>query len=90
MAGEAHSTPVLASWIKAGGRAAERARFYRVRPREELYDLKNDPLELDNLAGRSEFSEMRRQLRTRLHAWMKQQGDEGIATEMLVKAHRRK
>ena len=90
MAGDAHSTPVLASWIEAGGRAAERARFYRVRPREELYDLKNDPLELDNLAGRSEFSEMRRQLRTRLHAWMKQQGDEGIATEMLVKAHRRK
>ena len=82
LAWDDHTSPVLASWKALGGRAAERARFYRHRPAEELYDLASDPYELTNLAGRPELSGQREELRGRLKAWMRQQGDEGMPTEM--------
>jgi N-sulfoglucosamine sulfohydrolase len=39
------------------------------RPREELYDLRDDPNELKNLAGDAEQAEVLRDLRARLKAW---------------------
>ena len=41
-------------WValaKLDGTAAEQVRAYHQRPAEELYDLKNDPDELHNLAA---------------------------------------
>ena len=51
------------------------------RPAEELYDLAADPLERRNLAGVPELAAVQRRLSGALDAWMRQQGDEGMATE---------
>ncbi|HUT32984.1 MAG TPA: sulfatase [Planctomycetota bacterium] len=40
------------------------------RPAEELYDLKKDPAELDNVADRPEYAEAKKRLRTQLDQWM--------------------
>ncbi|MFP4055385.1 MAG: sulfatase [Candidatus Brocadiia bacterium] len=56
-------------------RAARRVRLYQHRPREELYDLKDDPYELHNLADRPALRPLMDGLRRKLADWMKQQGD---------------
>lgn len=55
---------------------------YKNRPYEELYDLENDPYEMNNLANNKELKEVKLKLRTELENWMKQQGDLGVGTEM--------
>jgi uncharacterized sulfatase len=78
----------IKSWRKLGETdpaAAERARFYQHRPGEELYDLQADPWELKNLAGDEKLAPIKAQLREKLLDWMKQQGDQGIDTEMKAK-----
>ena len=45
---------------------------YIFRPAEELYDLENDPLEVNNLAGDKAFALVLLELRTRLEAWQKE------------------
>ncbi|MCS7015810.1 MAG: sulfatase, partial [Gemmatales bacterium] len=45
------------------------------RPAEELYDLKNDPHQMHNVADKPEYAEVKRELAQRLHAWMKATGD---------------
>lgn len=73
------------SWVekaKTDAKAAKLVEMYQHRPAEELYDVVKDPYELDNLAGRAEYRALMDSMRKRLKAWMKQQGDEGIETEM--------
>lgn len=41
----------------------------------ELYDLQNDSNEFENLASKPEFAQVRRELDTTLHAWMRETGD---------------
>lgn len=55
---------------------------YQHRPAEELYDCESDPWNRTNLIGEESLAAVREELRGRLDAWMKQQGDEGQATEM--------
>ena len=43
--------------------------FVRPRPSEELYDLENDPFELQNLAGVRKYEAVLRQMREALGAW---------------------
>jgi uncharacterized sulfatase len=72
------------SWRrKAATNAAAAAvvQRYHKRPAEELYDLKNDPHELRNLAAMPEQAGRLAQFRTELDAWMKANGDEGLPTE---------
>ena len=72
------------SWRrKAATNAAAAAvvQRYHQRPAEELYDLKNDPHELRNLAAMPEQAGRLAQFRTELDAWMKSNGDEGLPTE---------
>jgi N-sulfoglucosamine sulfohydrolase len=80
------------SWIekaKAGdAHALAMTRKYQHRPAEELYDVENDPHCLNNLIGDPKFAELKADLSTRLDAWMKSQGDKGVATES--QAHTRK
>lgn len=45
------------------------------RPAEELYDLRQDPHQLVNVAGRAEYAEVQRRLRTRLEQWMRETSD---------------
>lgn len=47
------------------------------RPKEELYDLKNDPYEMKNLAENSSFQSDKVRLSKALDDWMKQTNDDG-------------
>ncbi len=54
------------------------------RPPEELYDLKNDPYEINNLADHPEYQEILKKLR-RIHLdWMKQTRDLGLIPEPIL------
>jgi len=46
-----------------------------MRPEEELYDLKKDTWQLDNVAGKSEYAAARKKMRAMLDKWMKNTGD---------------
>ena len=48
---------------------------YHARPKEELYDLRKDPREQENLAAETAHGERLRQFRDELETWMKTQGD---------------
>lgn len=82
-------SPIWASWIKAAeagdAHATDRLGLYQYRPAVEFYDLKDDPHELSNLAKHEGLQPIIASLRDQLDAWMKQQGDEGMKTEMLAK-----
>ncbi|WP_425618681.1 sulfatase [Anatilimnocola sp. NA78] len=72
------------SWVekaKTDPAAAAIVRRYHTRPAEELYDLTADPWELNNLAADTKHSDKLKSLGTALDAWMKEQGDDGLATE---------
>jgi uncharacterized sulfatase len=73
------------SWKRLADAGDEAAREqydrYQVRPEFELYDLTQDPYEMTNLAEDPEYASTIAELKRELEAWMKQQGDEGAATE---------
>jgi N-sulfoglucosamine sulfohydrolase len=72
------------AWIeraRTDARAAAIVERYRRRPAEELYDLRNDPLEQHNVATDPAQHRRLSQLRAQLASWMAQQGDRGRATE---------
>ncbi len=61
------------------------ARFYQpTRPPEELYDLENDPFEINNLAGDPASSEVLSNLRERLYEWMDETNDPVLIPEPLL------
>ena len=45
------------------------------RPEEELYDLRKDPWQLENVAGKPEYEKARKDMRARLDKWMKETND---------------
>ena len=51
------------------------------RPTEELYDLRTDPHEVNNLATDNSFDEVRKDLSTKLDAWIESTGDMGETPE---------
>ena len=53
----------------------QRLYFQNPRPVVELYDLRNDPLELNNLAGKKSVADMERTLREKLESWMIREHD---------------
>ena len=59
-----------------------RASFYLKRPQEELYDIEQDPYNLKNIASDPQYSAVKSELKEKLKAFMHQQGDQGIETEM--------
>lgn len=83
--------PILKSWRRAGEQgdafAAQQAARYTHRPSLELYDLRTDPWELTNVADQTANDAIVKRLRAQLDAWMKQQGDEGDATERAATDH---
>ncbi len=52
------------------------------KPLEELYDYKNDPYEMNNLANNPQYNNKLTELRTAHMAWMKQYGDMAEIPEM--------
>lgn len=59
----------------------ERVKRYHYRPSEELYDLKADPYEMNNLASDPAQATRLAMMRGKLDAWMKREGDQGLASE---------
>ena len=85
-----HENELLKSWqddAENDAALAARVEWLFRRPAEELYDLRDDPHEMTNLADQAEYHGIKSRLRAELDAWMKQQGDEGLATEL--RAHAR-
>jgi len=73
-----HHLPHWDSWVekaKTDSRAKAIVERYQHRPREELYDIINDPFEMNNLAGDPEQEDLLKSLRKQLAAWCKTQGD---------------
>jgi len=73
-----HYLPHWDSWVKAAktdAKAREIVRRYQRRPKEELYDLKADPFEMNNLAGDPEQATVLKSLRKQLAQWCKTQND---------------
>jgi uncharacterized sulfatase len=78
-------TGLLQTWIRLGetdAAIAARARAYQYRPAEELYDVVRDPYELTNLTDDPAYATIKQELGEQLRVWMRQQGDEGNATEL--------
>ncbi|MFP6762404.1 MAG: sulfatase, partial [Planctomycetaceae bacterium] len=76
--------PIFASWKHvATPFARSRVQRYSRRPTHELFDLKQDPWCLTNLADTENptTDAVRSRLSRRMNAWMQQQGDAGDATE---------
>ena len=55
--------------------AAQMNCFIKPRPKEELYDLENDPYELNNLAGKPQYATHLKRLRAELKGWQKRTDD---------------
>ncbi len=80
-----HGSDVFKSWVRDSARnpaLAARLRSLSYRPAEELYDLQHDPSESENLASVPAHAAITTRLSAELDAWMKQQGDRGLATEL--------
>lgn len=91
--GGIHKGQPIESWqedAKSDPRLAARVQWLFKRPGEELYDLETDPFEMNNLAADPAKAEIKARLQAELDAWMKQQGDKGMETEMLAPARQGK
>jgi arylsulfatase A-like enzyme len=51
------------------------------KPKEELYDIANDPYEFNNLANDPEYAEKLRELSTAMDNWQEKYGDKGFQDE---------
>ncbi|MEF8787677.1 MAG: sulfatase/phosphatase domain-containing protein [Planctomycetota bacterium] len=70
--------PYWDAWVekaKSDSHARRMVNKYLHRPVEELYDLRDDPYEMNNLASSPEHVDVLRSLRSRLASWRKKQGD---------------
>ncbi|AQQ09510.1 Choline-sulfatase [Sedimentisphaera cyanobacteriorum] len=60
---------------------------YQHRPEFELYNIKEDPANINNLADEPGYEEVFKRLKTKLDEWMQDQGDRGIQTELNAYNH---
>ncbi|RAV27532.1 sulfatase family protein [Sinomicrobium soli] len=75
---------VWASWVKKGETSAQAKQLHtRVtkRPAIEFYDLRNDPYELNNLAGDPAYKGKIADFDAALEQWMEAQGDRGASID---------
>lgn len=89
--GGLHGNAIYRSWQREVANQPEwapRIRALSERPAEELYDLETDPFETRNLAAEPALASIRERLGRELDAWMAQQGDKGVATELAAKSRR--
>ena len=61
-----------------------RAKDYSYRPSTELYDVQDDPYQLNNLATSSGYDRIINRMQNELEQFMKQQGDQGVVTEAMA------
>jgi uncharacterized sulfatase len=69
--------------------AAQQVYKFQHRPAEELYDMEEDPYEMNNLLAAESVDAAilakRNELRDKLDAWMASQGDRGQETELAAR-----
>ncbi|MDA7916555.1 sulfatase [Verrucomicrobia bacterium] len=76
-------TPVLCELHRAGKlNAAQSLQMAEIRPKEELYDLTEDPWEIENLADSKSKEALIKRFRRMLSAWEKQSKDQGRIPEL--------
>jgi N-sulfoglucosamine sulfohydrolase len=61
------------------------SRYFRLatakRPAEELYDLRNDTHQLENVAGRPAYASAQHRLRQQLESWLRETGDPRVTLD---------
>ena len=57
---------------------------YLKRPEYELYDIVSDPFEQKNIINQPSLQKEVAALKSNLTSWMRQQGDQGIESELAV------
>jgi len=65
----------------AGTLKKETMTWFNTKPKEELYDVENDPYELHNLATSPKYKSKLAELRTAFINWTKKVGDKGALSE---------
>lgn len=58
--------------------------YQPTRPPEELYDVKNDPFEINNLATNPKYKKQLTNLRKSLYNWMDKNNDQGLIPEPIL------
>ncbi|MCG8652675.1 MAG: sulfatase, partial [Pirellulales bacterium] len=77
-------TPTTRIWKQlhdAGKLHPAQAKFWQPKPVEELFDLQNDPDEVNNLAGSPQHAQHVSRMRDVLKNWMIETGDMGVFPE---------
>jgi uncharacterized sulfatase len=77
-------TPTTRVWkqqFDAGKLTEAQAKFWRPRPAEELFDLKQDPDEVNNLAQDPQYASKLAEMRKAVRQWMVETRDTGLMTE---------
>ena len=82
--------PMLAAAQRGDEQAKSIVNRYQHRPEFELYDCNSDPMELNNLAEKSAYANIKNRLKNVLDQWMLDQGDQGLETELDALAHQTK
>lgn len=83
--------PVWFSWVNKAENdnfAKQQVNKYQYRPKEELYDIVNDPFQMNNLIDDAKYASEVKKLRRQLLQWMESQGDRGQETEMKALEHK--
>ncbi|MFZ5829433.1 MAG: sulfatase [Planctomycetota bacterium] len=91
--GGIHKGQPIESWqedARSNPKLAARVDWLFHRPAEELYDLTTDEYENRNLAADPKYAEVKERLSKELDAWMAQQGDKGMETEVAAKSRQGK
>ena len=82
------NAPVLQKWVELARQGkltgAQEMLAMRFKPVEELYDSKNDPHMVKNVAADPKYAKILKRMRRRLHDWMVQTRDLGILEEAEV------
>jgi len=78
--------PVMQELLRmrdAGQLSADQAQWFRTsKEEEELFDIENDPYELNNLAGNPSYSDKLAELRVETESWMSFIDDKGLMPEV--------
>jgi N-sulfoglucosamine sulfohydrolase len=77
--GDCDNGPTKSYMVENQNKDAHHRRLYDLsfakRPAEELYDLKKDPNQLENVANDPEYADVRKELESRLMAELRETGD---------------
>ena len=81
------NAPLMQSWAseyEAGNLNADQSAFFEPREAEELFNVREDPFELVNLAEQSEYAAKLKELSDALTDWQLEQHDAGLVPEPML------